>query len=125
MSRLQKKKPATKKAGKKALSSGQSSESGALSGTKKTKSSSSGVSQNVRKQEKYGKVNPGTGEMNFARKGLQFFREVRMELKKVTWPTRKQAINSTIVIIIFVFIIAAFLGLVDFGLSKLVQVVLA
>jgi len=64
-------------------------------------------------------------KLNFFQKGLQFFREVKIELRKVTWPTKKQTINSTVGIIIFVFIIAAFLGFVDFGLSKLVQVVLA
>ncbi len=127
MSRLQKKKLPARKTNKKKPDSGSSSESGAQAGAVKLKSSSSGVSQNLRKQEKYSRANTsaGTGELNFLQKGVQFFREVKIELKKVTWPTKKQTINSTVVIIIFVFIIAAFLGLVDFGLSKLVQVVLA
>ena len=55
---------------------------------------------------------------------MEFLREVKVELKKVTWPTRQQTTGTTIVVIIFVFIVAAFLGLFDFGLSKLVQVVL-
>ncbi len=127
MSRLRKKKLSTKKVGKKSLKAEQALESGSdvQSAVKKTKSLSSSVGQNVRKQEKYNKTNAASGELNFIQKGIQFFREVRIELKKVTWPTRKQTINSTVVIIIFVFIIAAFLGLVDFGLSKLVQIVLA
>ena len=54
----------------------------------------------------------------------EFFREVKVELKKVTWPTRKQTTGTTIVVIVFVFVVAAFLGLFDYGLSKLVQVVL-
>jgi len=54
----------------------------------------------------------------------QFLREVRVELRKVTWPSRKQTIGSTIVVIVLVLIIAAFLGLVDTGLSGLVNVVL-
>ncbi len=62
---------------------------------------------------------------NFIQKGMQFFREVRMELKKVTWPNRKQTAGSTVVVIVLVFVLAVFLGLVDFSLSKLVQVVLA
>ena len=65
------------------------------------------------------------GERNWFQKAVQFFREVKVELKKVTWPSRKQAAGSTLVVIILVFILATFLGLVDFGLSKLVQVVLA
>lgn len=56
--------------------------------------------------------------------GLQFLREVKIELKKVTWPTRKQTIGSTVVVIILVMIISIFLGVVDIGLSSLVRVVL-
>ncbi|MCK4468788.1 MAG: preprotein translocase subunit SecE [Desulfobacterales bacterium] len=55
-------------------------------------------------------------------KGLQFLKEVKVELKKVTWPTRKQTLGSTIVVIILVMIIALFLGIVDIGLSSLVRV---
>jgi preprotein translocase subunit SecE len=54
---------------------------------------------------------------------VQFFREVRVELGKVTWPSRKQTIGSTAVVIIFVFMIALFLGVVDFGLSNIVQLI--
>jgi preprotein translocase subunit SecE len=57
-------------------------------------------------------------------RGLQFLREVKVELKKVTWPTRKQTISSTVVVIILVMIISSFLGLVDMGLASLVRVVL-
>lgn len=59
---------------------------------------------------------------NYLHKALQFLREVKVELKKVTWPTRKQTIGSTIVVIILVMIIALFLGAVDIGLSSLVRV---
>lgn len=65
------------------------------------------------------------GELNFFQKGVQFLREVQAELKKVTWPNRKQTAGATVVVIILVFIIASFLGLVDVTLSKLVQIVLA
>jgi len=62
---------------------------------------------------------------NFIQRGMEFLREVRVELKKVTWPSRKQTAGSTVVVIILVFILGAFLGLVDISLSKLVQLVLA
>jgi preprotein translocase subunit SecE len=61
---------------------------------------------------------------NFFSKTLQFLREVKVELKKVTWPSRKQTIGSTVVVIILVTIIAFFLGAVDIGLSSLVRIVL-
>lgn len=54
----------------------------------------------------------------------QFLREVKIELKKVTWPTRKQTIGSTVVVIIMVVIVSLFLGVVDMGLSSLVHIVL-
>jgi preprotein translocase subunit SecE len=57
-------------------------------------------------------------------KGIQFLREVKIELKKVTWPSRKQTLGSTAVVIVLVMIIALFLGLVDIGLSSLVRLVL-
>jgi len=55
---------------------------------------------------------------------IQFFREVKIELTKVTWPSKKQTIGSTVVVIAFVFIISLFLGVVDFGLSNLVRLIL-
>lgn len=65
-----------------------------------------------------------SGEPNVLQKSIQFLREVKVELKKVTWPSRKQTIGSTVVVIVLVMIISAFLGLVDMGLSSLVRVVL-
>jgi len=55
---------------------------------------------------------------------IQFLREVKIELKKVTWPTRKQTMGSTVVVIILVMIISLFLGVIDIGLSSLIRVVL-
>lgn len=54
----------------------------------------------------------------------QFVFEVRVELKKVTWPSRKDATASTSVVIVAVILSAVFLGLVDLGLSRLIQIVI-
>jgi preprotein translocase subunit SecE len=51
----------------------------------------------------------------------QFLREVRTELKKVTWPSRKDTLSGTAVVLVAVFIIALFLGVVDSGLSNLIK----
>ena len=61
---------------------------------------------------------------NYLERVLQFLREVKIELKKVTWPSRKQTVGSTVVVIILVVIISLFLGVVDIGLSSLVHMVL-
>jgi preprotein translocase subunit SecE len=51
---------------------------------------------------------------------INFLQEVRSETKKVTWPSRKDVLGSTLVVVLAVFIIAGFLGIVDFGLSLVV-----
>jgi len=51
----------------------------------------------------------------------QFLREVKTELKKVTWPSRKDTLSGTAVVLVAVFIIALFLGVVDSGLSALIK----
>lgn len=59
----------------------------------------------------------------FWHRAIQFLREVKVELKKVTWPTRKQTLGSTLVVIVLVLLISTFLGLVDFALSTIVRAV--
>lgn len=54
----------------------------------------------------------------------QFLRESRVELRKVTWPTPKETLSSTSVVIVVVIIISMFLGIVDFGLTKIIRLVL-
>ncbi len=51
----------------------------------------------------------------------QFLRESKMELKKVKWPTRKELLASTAMVIFLVLIVALFLGLIDFGLIKIIK----
>ncbi len=54
---------------------------------------------------------------------VQFLKEVRTELKRVNWPLRKEVVGSTIVVIISVFILSLFLGVVDVTLQKLLTLV--
>ena len=71
-------------------------------------------------------VSPSTAKptTNLIQAAIQYLREVKIELKKVTWPSRKQTIGSTAVVIALVLIISMFLGAVDIGLSNLIRVVL-
>jgi preprotein translocase subunit SecE len=50
-----------------------------------------------------------------------FVAESWQELKKVTWPGRRETVGTTIVVIILVFFISAYLGLVDVGLSTVLK----
>ncbi len=70
------------------------------------------------KTEPSGKIQGWWGQ------SMQFLREVKVELKKVAWPSRKQTVGSTVVVLVLVFLISAFLGVVDMGLSSLVRLVL-
>jgi preprotein translocase subunit SecE len=51
----------------------------------------------------------------------QFLKEVKIEINKVVYPSKDELIGSTWVVIISVFIISLYLGIVDMGLSKLVK----
>jgi preprotein translocase subunit SecE len=59
-----------------------------------------------------------------AEKIVRFLKEAKIELKKVTWPTPRQTLASTSVVIIVVIIVSIFLGIVDFGLAKAIRMVL-
>ncbi len=54
----------------------------------------------------------------------EFFREVKVEMKKVVYPSREELIGSTWVVIVTAIVISVFLGIVDLGLSKLVRIAL-
>ena len=50
-----------------------------------------------------------------------FWRDVRAELKRVTWPTLKEVQNTTVITIIAVIFFAAYLWAVDMGLAKVIE----
>jgi preprotein translocase subunit SecE len=53
----------------------------------------------------------------------QFLRECRVELRKVKWPTRKELLASTAVVIVLVLLVSLFLGLIDVGLIRIIRVI--
>ncbi len=54
----------------------------------------------------------------------EFLGEVKIEIKKVVFPSKDELIGSTWIVIITVLVISIFLGIVDLGLSRLVGVAL-
>ena len=58
-------------------------------------------------------------------RSVEFFQEAWQELKKVHWPSRKETYAATSVVVIVVLIIALFLALVDFGLTRTIQVIIS
>ena len=53
-----------------------------------------------------------------------FLESVKIELGKVTWPTRKETIATTGVVVVIVFIISIYLGACDIVLAKLLRLIL-
>ena len=97
--------------------------------TKQPKEAGAGASRNQVVKLKPGKTRaPWFSKLPpvkvYYSKTRQFLSEVVSELKKVTWPTRKETLGATGVVLILVIIISAYLGLVDYGLSHLVRVLI-
>jgi len=62
--------------------------------------------------------------MEFLRRVQEFVREVVAEFRKVTWPSRQELINSTVVVITVTVVVALFLGGVDIVLARIVERIL-
>jgi len=55
---------------------------------------------------------------------VSYVESVKIELSKVTWPTRKETVATTGVVVLIVFLISLYLGACDIVLSKLMQLIL-
>ena len=90
-----------------------SSRSGALKTTKPKKAEPA-----KKPAKKPGEPSAPTVWVNTAR---QYLREVVYELRKVVWPSRKETLGSTAVVLVIVSLSATFLGVIDFFLSRMVR----
>jgi preprotein translocase subunit SecE len=64
---------------------------------------------------------PGETSIVWVDTAHSYLREVVFELKKVVWPSRKETVGSTAVVLAIVGMVAVFLGIVDLILSRLVK----
>ena len=62
--------------------------------------------------------------MDWLNKVREFFHDVLVEFRKVSWPSRREVMGSTTVVIVVVLVLAVFLAVVDIALSRLVGFVL-
>ena len=64
--------------------------------------------------------------MSWSERVRAFFKDVRVEIGKVSWPTRNELRDSTVVVIVTVLIVSVFIGVVDrlltFGIGSLFKV---
>ena len=55
---------------------------------------------------------------------VRFYRETVAELRKVTWPTRQEALNLTRVVVIVILVVGLFLGVLDLLFARLFALIL-
>ena len=60
----------------------------------------------------------GTAEGRWIRSIVQFLREVRLELKKVDWPTRRELVSSTTVVLVTLIVMTSFVFGLDYFFTK-------
>ena len=58
------------------------------------------------------------------RDAREYLAEVQVEWKKIHWPPQNEAMAGTVSVVVLVAIVTTVLGLVDYGLSMVMQVVL-
>lgn len=55
---------------------------------------------------------------------VQYFRETRAELRKVVWPTREEATNLTVIVVVTIIVMSIFFGTVDYLLTQLFRLLI-
>lgn len=68
---------------------------------------------------------PSTGVTARVEAAKEFFEQSKVELKKVTWPTRQETVKTGIAVLVFSVVMAIYLGVVDMVLSRLVAFILS
>jgi len=61
---------------------------------------------------------------NARKRFVRFFKDTKSELKKVIWPTKQQMVNNTLTVLLFCLVIGIIIWLVDFGLTKVLELTL-
>ncbi len=54
------------------------------------------------------------------RRIVQYYREIVSELRKVIWPGRNELVTYSIVVLVFVVVVTAIVGVLDYGLTRAV-----
>jgi len=61
---------------------------------------------------------------NIFDKSARFFQNVVKEMKRTSWPTRRQLVSYTITVLVTVVFVAVYFALVDLGISKVIRMFL-
>jgi preprotein translocase subunit SecE len=68
---------------------------------------------------------PYRGPVGRVRQFREFIEQAKIELKKVTWPSRRETMTTSVAVLVLVFVMSVYLGVVDIALSKLVEFILS
>ena len=79
-----------------------------------------GQPQRAQAQQPQGADGPRPEEKEGRTGPRQFLKEVRGELRKVAWPTRAEVINYSIIVLVAVVVMTAFIAVVDYGVAEFV-----
>ncbi len=60
-----------------------------------------------------------------AHKFTGFFKDIKLEMSKVSWPNKDELIGSTTIVLISLGILSLFIGVCDVALSKIVNIIMA
>lgn len=71
-----------------------------------------------------GKVKAKKNKVGFFRRVANFLRELKSELKKVVWPSKKNVVNATFVVIVAVLVMTAFVVFADFLFRSILKMLL-
>lgn len=68
---------------------------------------------------------PSSGFASKIKDLVQYFKDAKTELGKVSWPTKKEVKATSLAVLILVVIMSCFLGIVDLLLSTIVEAILS
>lgn len=54
---------------------------------------------------------------------VKFFKELKAEAKRITWPSKKDIKKATIAVVSFSFLYVIFVGLLDYGFNNLYKLI--
>ncbi len=83
-----------------------------------------GRSQVVKLKSKKSKTLAWRSVAEYWNRSIQFVKEAWIELKKVTWPSQKETMGATAVVLVLVMLVSFYLGLVDMALSRLMKIII-
>jgi preprotein translocase subunit SecE len=62
---------------------------------------------------------------NLSADTIQFAKDIESEAKRITWPSRQEAVKSTLAVVVISAVFASFLGIVDYFFSWVIRLILS